>query len=167
MSRSISSTFQAALNAAATSEAVITLLTIDHDDLDEPMRFCDQPTGRLTETPLTYGLVSNGETYSHIPFVFQPPQDADGVPPQCKVIIDNIHRNIVEIARSTTERATVSIDYVLASDVDSVEISLPNFKATAADIEDGAVILTLVFDDLAGEAFPGRVFDPAGFPGLF
>ena len=62
MSRTLSQAARQAINAEATEQVFLLLLTIDHEDLAEPIRVVNN-----TET-----ITSRGELYVAYPFVVEP-----------------------------------------------------------------------------------------------
>jgi len=80
MSRNVTAAFIAACNAQQTDEAFIMLVTIDHDDLAEPIRLNDSGENQ----------VSNGETYLASPIQVTLAEDSADRLPQVKIVMDNI-----------------------------------------------------------------------------
>ena len=167
MARTVSSTMKAALFAQETGEAAVTLVTIDHADLQSPLRLSTDPTQRLTETPLVYGTQSRGNDYLFLPMDVVLPVDRDDAPPRTQIVLENIDRQIIPLIRATSSPPSATIEMVLASDPDTIEIALPDFLVASADYDVQAVTLELVVDLLQSEPFPSGRFGPAGFPGLF
>jgi len=168
MSRDLSAAFKAALLAERSSETIAALITIEHDDLDTPLRISTDPTQRITTDPLVYGTVSRDETYYFLPIEeLTLPEDAQDAPPAMRITFSNVSRDSITLLRSTTTPAKVTVEIVLASDPDQVETSFPDFDLTNADYDAAWVTLSLTLDALATEPFPAGSFTPASFPGLF
>lgn len=167
MSRDLSSAFDAAINAQETGEVYVILLTITHDDLASDYHFSSDPTARLVEDPPAYGTTSNGQDFDFIPFQLRLPDDRQDGPPRAEIAFDNTMRTLVSALRSTTSPASVQIDIVLASDPDTVEVSMPAFQFQSARYDRGAAVIDLVIDALQSEPFPAAIYSPAQFPGLF
>lgn len=154
---SVSATAKAALFAQETDEAFLPLLTVEHEDLDQPYHFVDNPVN----------VVSRGRTYLGFPFqVDLPPQDPDR-PPRVRLTIDNVDRRIVQALRAIDTPPTITLEIVLASDPDTVEAG--PFVMTLANADYDAVQIEgdLAHQDVLNEPFPGDTFNPAAFPGLF
>lgn len=153
----VSATFKAAVLAQETDEVPLVLLTIDHDSLDAPLRFVNNPVD----------IESNGETYTAFPFEFQlPPASPDSLP-FAQLTIDNVDRQIVEAVRSIPTAPTVSAAVILASDPDTIEAPLPEFYLFNIQYDQLTVTGTLVVSTLDDEPFPAWSFMPSFFPGLF
>lgn len=167
MSRSLSLTMREAANAQETGEVPVFLLTFTHADLAEPIRLSTDPTSRITTTPLVYGTVSRSNTYTFLPMQIALPEEGEDVPPTARLILDNVSRDLVAALRETDEPASVTIEMVLASDPDTVEIEFPAFDFAGADYDAEAITVHLAVPSLATEPYPSGTFNPAEFPGLF
>lgn len=167
MARTVSLTMRQAMNAQETGEVAVILLTITHPDLATPIRLSSDPTTRISTDPLLYGTVSRGQTYYFLPFSAILPDDKDEAPPSARIIIDNIDRELIRLIRSTSTPAAVTLEMVLASAPDSVEIMFPELDLVSADYDAQSVTISLAIDALLTEPYPSGTFDPASFPGLF
>ena len=167
MARTLSLALRQAMFGEETGEVPVCLITIDHDLLDEPLRFSTDPTERLSEDPLRYGTTSRGDIYDFLPISVQLPDDQEEAPPTMSLMLDNVDRDTIALLRSTTEPATVTVEVVLASAPDDVEVTLPAFDLTEADYGAESVTLTLSIDALQTEPFPSGSYTPAQFSGLF
>jgi len=157
MSRSTSNTFKEAVNAAETSEAFLILLTIDHSSLGSPFRF----TSDGVDT------VSRGDTYIQYPFDIQlPPNDTD-VLPSITLTIDNVHRTLVETIRTISSPPSITVEVVLGSDPDTVEMSLPDFILTDVSYDRLTIQGTLNVEFLETTAYPADNYNTVNFRGLF
>lgn len=157
MSRDVSLTARAAINAQETAEAFLILLTIDHADLDEPIRV----TSDAVDT------VSRGETYIRFPFAVTLPDDRDDQMVRAQLTIDNVDRRIVNTLRSISGPPTVTLEVVLGSDPNTVEAGPFEFTLRNARYNALTVAGDLVFEDILNEPIPGDAFTPGNFPGLF
>lgn len=167
MPRTVSDTFKAAAFAQETGEALVVLLTLDHDDLDAPLRFCSDPGTRLSDDPLSYGITSRGEQFLFLPFQITLPHDLDRQAPAGKITVDNIGREMVAALRSIHTPLEVLIEVVLASDPDTVEASFPDFDLSGVTYDAGTIEGEITIDGLAREPYAAMNFDPSRFPALF
>jgi hypothetical protein len=165
--RTLSLQFREAMHAQQTDVVPIVLLLIEHPDLDEPVRLSSDPTVRLQESPLLYGTVAQGETWTFLPFSLVWPEEKDEGAPVQKLQIDNIDRELIRLLRSTISPALVQAFIVLSSAPDVIEIEGAPFDLTMADYDARSISMTLNIDALAFEPFPAGGFTPAAFPGLF
>lgn len=155
--RTLSSTFLSAVMANNTDEAFLLLITISHESLDDPIRVAANGEN----------IVSRGWTYVGLPVEAELPGDEDDTPPVAVIKIDNINQDIVKKARSIRTKAEVSLEVVLASDPDVVEVELPTFNLVKVDYDSFWVSGQLQVDDLASEPYPYATFSPANFRGIF
>ena len=148
---------RAALYAPQTSLVLIHLLTIDHDDMAAPVRFCDQ----LTD------VVSRGDTYTAFPCQWQRPPDVDGEMQRIEMVLDNVSRELVQTVRSISTPAAVTIEIVTSAALDTVEWGPGNFEFGGIRMTERELRIQLVAEQLLSEPFPYRIFTPTGFPLLF
>ena len=153
----VSDAFKAAVFAQETGEAFLTLLTIDHDDLADPIRLSSDGVD----------TTSNGETFVAFPFRFVAPPMAPDKDPFARLEVDNVSREIIEAVRGLSSAPTIDVDMVRASDPDTVEASFPQFLLNDITYDRTVVSGTLVVEILSAEPFPAHAFMPSGFPGLF
>lgn len=167
MARPLSSGFLAGLYAQESEEVVACLLTVTHPDLEEPIRLSSDPTMRISDDPLIYATYSRSQEYLYLPFEFTLPDDKSDSPPRVQLSLDNTERSLVAVLRSFATPASITVELVLASDPDNVEIELPSLQLSDATIDEGRVSATLVADPLINEPHPAGQFTPGSFPGLF
>jgi len=167
VSRTLSLTMRAAMNAEVTGEVAVVLLTIEHADLATPIRLSSDTTSRLTTDPLIYGTESRGNQFLFLPFSAVLPDDKDEAPPQAKVVIDNIDREIIPLLRSTSTPSSVTLELVLASSPDVVEMSYAALDLVAADYDSQSITISLAMDAFVTEPYPADTMNPSSFPGIF
>ncbi|MGO6835016.1 DUF1833 family protein [Rhizobium ruizarguesonis] len=167
MARNLSPGFIAGLYSQETDEIVICLLTVTHDDLDAPIYLSSDPTDRISVDPLIYGTVSRGNEYLFLPFEFTLPDDKSDSPPRVQLSMDNTDRSLVTVLRSIATPASIKVELVLASDPDTVEITMPALQLSDVTLDEGKISATLVADALINEPHPAGLFTPGSFPGLF
>ena len=155
--RSTSLTFREAIYSQQTNEVFIVLVEIDHDDFASPIRVCNN----------SEDITSNGNVYVAYPFQIELPSDEDGDIPQAQLVIDNVDRSLTEAIRSIQSPPTVRIMVVLVSDPDTVEIDLPGFVFTNISYDVMTITGIISIENFLNEPFPGDIFTPTQFPGLF
>lgn len=166
MSRALSADAKRAIFAPQTDVAFIILLTISHPAFTDDVRLTNDAFETLPVANV-WGVVSNGLEYVYAPFnVILPNQDETGVS-RASITIENIDRRLVQSIRAADSSLSVSIQIVLSSDVDSVELTADDFKLervtyNAIDISGD---LTLEYFD--NEPVPWARFTPSNFPGMF
>ena len=167
MSRAVSFDFLSTAYGQETSETVIGLFVFSHDDLAEPFYISTDPTERISSNPLLYATTSRGNQYLFLPIRFTMPDDKTGSPPIVQLEMDNVNAEMIDILRSINSPLTVSLELVLASDPDTVEISFPSFQMADISVTEGQIVASLNVDALFNEPYPAYQMTPGTFPGLF
>lgn len=157
MSRPITSAARAALYAPDTSDVFLVLLTIDHADMQSPIRVCNN----------TADITSRGDIYIAYPFQLTLPDDEDNRPPRARLTIDNVDRQIVQAVRSLTSSPMVTIEIIRAAAPDVVEAQFQDFRFTNISYDSHMVEGDLTVEDFTAEPYPAASFSPSLFPGLF
>lgn len=166
MSRNLSPNAKRAVFSQQTDEVFIVLLTINHPSFTEPARVSSDPFELLPNANVR-GVISNGIEYPFLPFTISLPQQDDTGTARATLAIDNIDRRIVAAARGANSALDVKIEIVLASDPDTVEMSIDKFKLEKVTYDAFTVSgeLSVQYFDL--EPFPSKRFTPSDFPGMF
>jgi Domain of unknown function (DUF1833) len=163
----LSLTFRTAAHAEQTGEILVLLVTLTHEDLDDPIRLSSDPTTRLSVDPLRYGTVSRGDTYDFLPMSLVLPEESEDTIPAMQVVVDNVSRALIPLLRSISTPAIVTVELVLASAPDNVEATWPEFELSSSSPSAQQVSIDLTTESDANEPYPSGLFTPAGFPGLF
>jgi len=153
----VSETARRALYAPESEEVFLVLLTIDHDSLSQPIRVVNNLE------PIT----SRGEEYVAFPFAPILPFDKEEAPPQAQLAIDNVSREIGQAVRQMTGPARVTLEVIMASAPDTVEMTWSSFLLRNVVFDVAAVQGQLMVEDLTREPYPARRFNPGSFPGIF
>jgi len=158
----VSNTLSLAMLIAAyaqdTDEAVLLLLTITHPELPEPWRFV------LNGENIT----SRGEVYYASYFDLILPDDSGDRPPQANLTFPNVNRLMTELLEASIQPATITIEIILASAPDVVELEFPSLqmqpgtKYNAKDVNS-----PLAGRRTAREGFPKGIISPSYFQGAF
>lgn len=157
LSRTLSQAARQAINAQETEQVFLLLLTIDHDDLAEPIRVVNN----------TQDITSRGDPYVAYPFeIALPGEDPESVA-RVTLRIDNVDRQIVQSLRQVQAPLAVALEVVLASSPDTVEAGPFNMTLVAAEYDALVVTGELAFEDVLNEPFPGHSYIPSEYPGLF
>lgn len=157
MTRATTLTLREAVYGQETGETFIVLLTLDHDDLANPIRVSSDAVD----------TTSNGNSYTAFPFDLKLPNDEEESVPTARLTIDNVSREIVQAVRTVTGPVEVTMQLVLASDPDTVEADFPDFQLR--DVKYDALVVEgqLSLESFAQEPWPAGRFTPADFAGLF
>lgn len=166
MPRPLSNAAKQAIYAQSTDEVFIVLVTIEHENFEAPIRVCSDPFEVLPDLGVK-GVVSRGEEYIYLPFTINLPlQDEQGIA-RASISIDNISREIVAAVRQASTALGVSIEIVLASDVDTPELSVQDFRLETVSYDAFTVSGDISIEYFELEPYPARRFTPSDFPGIF
>lgn len=158
MPRQLSETARRALFAASTDQVFVRLLRLSHPDLPEPIRVCAD----------ALDTVHLGERFQAFPFDVTFPDDTEEAPPRVVLEIAAADRRVITAIRSLSGGPmTVEFAVVLASSPDIKEAGWYTFSLREAEFDAGFVRGELRFEDVLNEPYPGELFTPALFRGLF
>jgi len=164
--RPLSNAAKAAIFAQQTDEAFITLVTINHPTFTAPVRVASDPYELLPDAGVR-GVVSRGEEYLFLPFTIELPAQDDSGAAKARISVDNISREIVAAVRRANSALTITIEIVLASDPDTPEVSIEDFRLDRVTYDALTVSGDISVEYFDLEPFPARRFTPSDFPGLF
>lgn len=164
MSRETTNTLKEEVFAQSTDKVFVTLLTLSHPDLTNPIRVCDDPAVEVSAG--VRGTVSRGEDFVFLPFELVPPGQSGDSLPTGRLKVDNVSREIIQAVRTITSPADVLIEVVMSDAPDVVEavisgFQLRNIKGDSLTVE--GELSTVRFDM---EPFPCGSFTPSQFPGM-
>lgn len=157
MSRNVSPAAEQAALAESSDEAFITLITIDHSDLSQPIRVCNDGQD----------LVSRGATFIAMAFHDEKPGDDETGVTAGRLAVQNVSQEIVLALRSITSKPSVLLEIVRASDPDTVEQSFDGLRISEASWDVLIVEAPVDSEDFLSEPYPKDSFTPALFPGMF
>ena len=169
MSRTLSASMLRAMYEPETGDYPIFLITLNHWTLDEPIRCSSDPTQRIaaTDEDVHYGTNSRGDSYVFMPFtLILPPDDAEQAA-KTTISIDNVTRELVPTIRALYEPPKVTLEIVMASAPDVVEVRFPDFKLTNITYDELSIVGELTLDMLETEPFPCLSITPTQFPAAF
>ncbi|MEO8466232.1 MAG: DUF1833 family protein [Gammaproteobacteria bacterium] len=156
MPREISLAAMRAMLAQSTSEVFIELLVVDHPDMAEPIRLCNNAVA----------VRSNGETYQPFGFFAELPADEEDREPRCVFTVSNVDRQIVQLVRGLAGRPTFTISVVAASTPDVYEFAPHPFSVLSVRGDAQTLVFETIFSEFVQEAFPALSFSPVHFPAL-
>lgn len=156
MARNLSGAATASINAQATEEVWLTLLTIDSPELAAPLRFVNNNAS----------ITSRGNVYIAFPFDIEFPGQDEENPGEARLVIDNVDRSIVNFIRTISTPPKVSIEVVLASTPSTVEAAFANMTLRNVTYDAKTVSGLLKFEDIVVEPVT-YAMTPERFPGQF
>lgn len=157
MSVTTTAAVRAALYAPSTDKVLIDLITIEHEDLDAPVRICTD----------SISITSRGHLYTHVRAALALPDDVEGGQPRIPLIVDNVSRELVLKLRGIETPPVVTVETVVTSNPDVVELGPFVYEAEEVEINTFEVRLNLALEALQNEPYPAPIFNPAQFPLLF
>lgn len=138
------------------SNLPLVLLEIDHEDLAVPIRVVND----------NQAITSNGEEYVAFKFEVILPSSQDDGPPQARLRIDNVSREIGEAIRTISGPPTVTMRVIRRETPDIIEAEFDGMVLRKADYDVFTVDGNLDFEDLTREPYPAHTFNPANYPGI-
>lgn len=115
----------------------------------------------------TKDVTSRGNVYLAFPMKITPPVDDGRSSNQLQLRVDNVSLELIEELRSVVNRIDVTIELILASDPDVVEIEYGELKLSNISYNAQAITGTLILDDFLNTALTSEKYGPANYPGLF
>ncbi len=160
MSRSLSTLFKTMSNASETGEVLLALVTIDSPSI---------VGGPLRVVQDLQNITSNGNLYTAFPFEIRLAGDSDEGPAKITLSIDNIDRTMAAAIKGIPPSTppSVTVEIVIASQPDTVEITLSNLKLKNVTGDAFRIDGELWMDEEDLLPFPEGSFTPPYFPGLF
>ncbi|MFK4060314.1 hypothetical protein [Brucella anthropi] len=171
--RSLSLNARLAHDTVSSAEIEVALFLIEHPGLEKPVRLSTDNTERLSDDPLIYGTRSSWRGSNPVtePFLWVIasavlPGDSEDAPATAQIELANLDSSMVELLRSFTEPARISLAVVLASSPDLIEAEWSGLQLVSADISASTIVLSLSRDDVELEPFPPGRMTRINFPGL-
>jgi hypothetical protein len=161
----VSDNFKRESFARESGDVHIVLVTIDHDDLSDPINVTQDPMQVLSTG--VRGVVSNAVEYSAVPLEITLPVEDEDRMPMAQLKVDNIDRDILMAVRAIGSPPDVTIKIVLASDPDVEEIVIDGFQIGKVTADAFTISGDLTTERLDLAPWPPGKFTPDKFPGLF
>ena len=166
--RVISLNMRQAINSRYSGEVGAILITLSHPEIAGTAYVSTDNATLIDEgPPRRYGTVSLGINYLFCPMVLVLPDDKDEAPPAARIEISNVTRDLVTLARSKVTPGVCSMKLVMASTPDITEIPYADMDISGYQLNAGIISFEFSNSALDTEAFPGDLFTPSGFQGVF
>ncbi len=143
----------------AESNLPLVLIEISHTD---PAQLAE--TIRIVNNKVT--ITSNGEEYIAFPFEIILPDTSSDSPPQAKIKIDNVSREIGQAIRLVQTPLDLKIIVIRPETPDVVEMEYNGLKLNSVSYDCFTVEGNLQFEDMIREPYPYLTFNPSFFPGV-
>lgn len=154
--RSLTNDLLRELYAQDSADAFLMLLTISHPSF---------PTIYLSNN--NRDVVSRGNTYLAFPMEVTLPGDDGESMQEVDIRLDNVSRELITELRTVTTPINVTVEMVLASNTDYVQISLEEFKLKNISYNSKTIQGKLYLDGFLNIAMTSEKYGPTNFPGLF
>jgi len=111
-------------------------------------------------------VTSRGQEFVAFPFEIELPGEDSDQPPTARLRIDNVDRRVIAAIRDISAPPNVTIEVILASDPDFVEIAFDALVMRNVGYDAASITGELVFEQIVVEPVATNM-TPAKFPGLF
>lgn len=152
----VSNAYRFELFRQETSKAIIPLVTLSGPGM-----------GTLRFAAALDDITSNGDLYKAFPFTLTLPFDDGETLPTLMLSIDNVDQTVIDNVRSATGDISVQVAIVMDSDLDTVEQQFSNLVLREINYSSMRINGKLYIDDLLNRKFPGDMYTPDEWPGLF
>lgn len=157
MPRTVSAAAAEAMLARETGEVFLACLTLSGDGLDT-MRI-------VNNTEQVVRLVGTHHPY---PFEVELPEDTDSANPTVAVRVDNCDRQVVRALAEYTGVPQCTLEVILASSPDTVEVGPFEFSVLSAEYDALLISVQLGYEeDFLNQAVPSQSYTPSNSPGMF
>jgi len=147
-----------AIYAPSTSECFLQLMTIEHDDLAEPIRLVNDHQS----------ITSRGNVYQPLQHDAPPPGERENELPRISIAIDNVSQALTDALREDLGSAPrITIEVVLLSDPDVVIMGGWEYDLRQARYNINTVRADLGFEPYLEEPYPVGDYTPATVPVMF
>lgn len=157
MPRKMSSYAKSQAFAMSSGEAWLILVTIRHEQTGTLLRVVNN----------TEDVTSRGNVYTAYPFKFTLPLETGEGIGVAEFEIDNVELTLISMLRAAIEAPRLDIEVILSGRPDTVELSVFNLALRQVTWDAQTIKGTLVNEDLLSTSYPGYMYDPQEWAGLF
>ncbi len=115
----------------------------------------------------TEPVKSRGIIFEPTYFGFKLPDVTDQAPSGCEITVDNVDQRMISLLRRITTPLQVRIELVLASQPDIVELVIEDLVLRQVQWNVSQITGQLKIEDMLNAAFPGAIYEPRTFTGIF
>ena len=156
MSNNISPELLAQLFGQVSDDPFLMFVTISHPSF---------PTIYLVNN--TVDMVSRGVTYTAFPMEITLPVDDGERAREVSIIFDNVSLELIDELRTVTTPMDIKIEMMLASDPNTVQLSLEELKLRSVTYDKQKVSAKLFMDSFLNVELTSEKYTPTLYPGLF
>lgn len=157
MSRNLSPELLAELFGQVSTDPFLMLVTLEHENFPSPVRLVNN----------VKDIVSRGETYTAFPMTITLPVDDGETERTVQIEFDNTGLELIDEIRSGTDPIDASIEMILASNPDTVQVEVGELKVREVKYTAQKITATLFLDDFLNTEVAFERYTPTNFPGLF
>lgn len=147
----------AQLYAQESGDPFLTLITLEHESFDGPVRLVNN----------SVDIVSRENTYMAFPIKIRFPIDDGETMKDFTLELDNVSLELVDILRAVTTQIDVTIEMILASMPDEVQISIEELKMAGITYNRQRISAKVILDNFLNTELTSERYTPKNFPGLF
>lgn len=115
----------------------------------------------------TVDQTSRGQEYTAFPMQITLPNDDGETTREVRIEFDNVSLELVDELRSVTDPMDVKVEMCLASDPDTVQLSLEELKMRSVRYDKQRVSARLYMDSFLNVELTSEKYNPTSYPGLF
>lgn len=156
MPNNLSPELLAQLYTQESSDPFLILVTLSHADFS---------TVRLVNN--SENVVSRGNTFMSFPMRIVLPVDDGESDREVSIEFDNVSRELIEEIRSVTTQIDVTLEMILASTPDVVQMSIEELKIGNLSYNQNTISAKLYLDNFLSSAMTSEKYTAQTFPGIF
>ncbi len=115
----------------------------------------------------TVDVVSQGQIFSAFPMKVKLPVDDGESAREFDLTFDNASLDLIRALRGITSPIDCRIDMILASDPDTIQMSIPDLQIRSTSYNKTSISAKIVMDNFLSVAIPSEKYTPTLFPGIF
>lgn len=156
MSNSLTAELLAQMFGQVSDDPFLMFVTISHPEF---------PTIYLVNN--TVDQVSRGQVYTAFPMEVTLPTDDGETNREVKISFDNVSLELLDELRSVITPMDVKIEMVLASDLDTIQLSLEELKLRRVTYDKQRISAILYMDSFLNVELTSEKYTPTSYPALF
>lgn len=157
MSNQLSPALLAQLFAQESNDPFLMLITLSHSTFASDIYLVNN----------TENVISNGRTFQAFPVNIRLPVDDGETAREISIEFDNVSLELIDEVRTVTNPIDLKIEMVLASNPDSIEISLEDLKLRSLSYNKQRISAKIYMDTFLNVELTSERYTPKNFPGIF
>jgi len=155
LSNQLSAEVKAQIFSQESNDPFLTLVTLEHEDF----------TIKLVNN--TTDINSRASVFYAMPMKIRLPADDGETTRDFSIEFDNVSLEIISQLRQVTGDINVTIEFILASLPNVVQMSHENLLLRGITYNAKTITASIVFDDFLAIGMTSEKYTPSTFPGLF